>query len=68
MPKGGENAHQAERAHNLFEHLSPVLIALELIETRAGRSQQHHVPRLRHGVRFAKSILQRLRMYNFYTS
>jgi hypothetical protein len=51
--------------HDLFEHLPPVLIVLELIETGARRSEQHHIAWLRHGVSLANGILQRFRVNHF---
>src|SRR5580700_1790467 len=57
-----------QAAHNLLKHLSALLIILELIEARTGRSQQHYISRLRHDVGPVHRILQGFRMYDLDTS
>ena len=55
----------AKPSHDLFEHLPPVLVVLELIEAGAGGGEQDYVSRLRHRVGFAYGVLQGLGMHDF---
>src|ERR1700740_1956908 len=54
-----------QSANNVFEHLAPVLVALELVEAGAGWSQQDNIAAFGCGVGLADRVFERFRMHDF---